>query len=158
MGQRGPAPKSRDRKLLEGTFRKDRDSGPSIDPTRLVKVPKTPSWLSVAGKKEWRRITQELVELEVLTTLDLVALEGYCAAYARAIAAEEALHAAGSLTVLTLQGIIPRPEINIAKAAWAEARTFASRFGFTPADRPRVKAPATKPQLVSDPWEGVANG
>jgi P27 family predicted phage terminase small subunit len=82
-------------------------------------------------------------------------LEGYCAAYARAVRAERSL-AKGSLTVMTAQGRIPRPEVNIAKQAWAEMRAFAVKLGATPADRTRVKPIEQGPQLVKDPWADVA--
>jgi P27 family predicted phage terminase small subunit len=172
MGLRGPAPKSTEEKKIAGTYRRDRDAGATMNPALISTAPKPPSWLAAAGKREWKRVAAELVELDILATVDLAALEGYCAAYARAIAAERALKkkvitgfatdgkpiTASGLTMLSAQGIIPRPEVNIAKVAWAEARTFASRFGFTPADRPRVKAPTRKLELVRDPWDEVANG
>lgn len=156
MGLRGPAPKPRDRKILEGTFRKDRDTGPTLEPTRLEKVPPAPRWLSKLARKEWKRIASELVSKNALSVNDIGTLEGYCASYGRAVAAEQALADAGTLVMVAPQGMIPRPEVNIAKQAWAEVRSFAAKLGATPADRTRVRTPDQKPALVKDPWAGLA--
>lgn len=155
MGKRGPAPKPRRLKLLEGTFRPDRDAG-MPDPEPITVVPKPPSHLTTVGKREWRRVCGQLIELGVLTDLDLSALEGYCSAYGRAVEADRALKKHG-LTMSCAQGTIARPEVAIARTAWAEARRFAQEFGITPASRTRV-APATKPggKRPADPWEQVA--
>lgn len=157
MGLRGPAPKARERKILEGTFRKDRDTGPTLEPTRLTAVPPPPRWLSKVARKEWKRVGSELVSQNALSVTDIGTLEGYCASYGRAVAAEASLAAVGSLVMMTPQGMIPRPEVNIAKQAWAEVRSFAAKLGATPADRTRVKTPEQKPSLVKDPWAGIAN-
>ena len=87
MGLRGPAPTSTESKKLAGTYRRDRDPGVTMNPALVAQAPKPPAWLSAAGKKEWKRVAAELVELKVLASVDLAVLEGYCAAYARAIAA-----------------------------------------------------------------------
>ena len=157
MGLRGPAPKSSAQKKLEGTYRRDRDAGPTLTVPPLDEVPAPPAWLSDAAKTEWRRMATELLQLGVLSTIDLKVLEGYCAAYGRAVRAEKAT-AKDSLTMLTPQGRIPRPEVNIAKQAWAEMRAFAVKLGATPADRTRVKVEPPKPKLVEDPWADVEHG
>ncbi|MBA3852921.1 MAG: phage terminase small subunit P27 family [Gemmatimonas sp.] len=159
-GRRGPAPQPRALKLLKGTFRPDRDGG-MPDPEALVEIPKAPAYLSTDAKREWKRVCAELIALGVLTNLDLAALEGYCTAYGRAVTAERSLKKSGkgirALTMLTPQGWIARPEVAIAKAAWAEARRFAQEFGITPASRTRVphaKAGGDAPK--KDPWGRVA--
>ena len=157
MGKRGPAPKPRRLKLLDGTYRPDRDAG-MPDPEPLKVVPKPPTWLSPDGKREWKRVAAQLIALDVLTDPDLAALEGYCASYARAVRADRALQR-GGLTMKTPQGLIPRPEVAVARTAWAEARRFAQEFGLTPSSRSRVPhagdAAKGKPQ---DPWDRVAGG
>jgi P27 family predicted phage terminase small subunit len=157
MGLRGPAPKSRDRKILEGTFRKDRDTGPTLSPPPLTKAPSPPGWLSDAGRKEWRRVARELMAQNALTAVDLRALEGYCASYARAVKAEEVIGHHG-LTHLTPQGEKARPEVAIARQSWAEMRAFSTKLGINPADHTRVKVRERKPDATVDPWAGVANG
>lgn len=155
-GRRGPPPKPRALKLLQGTFRPDRDAG-MPDPDPITVVPKAPSHLTTVAKREWRRVCGQLIELGVLTDLDLAALEGYCSAYGRAVEADRALKK-GGLTMLSPQGFIARPEVAIARTAWAEARRFAQEFGITPASRTRV-APAGKKNGAGkplDPWGRVA--
>jgi P27 family predicted phage terminase small subunit len=153
-GKRGPAPKPRWLKLLEGTFRADRDEG-MPDPPAVAAVPKPPSWLRKDGRAEWRRVAGQLVTLTVLTEVDVAALEGYCAAYDRAVRADRAL-SKGRLTMLSPQGLIPRPEVAIARTAWAEARRFAQEFGLTPASRSRVPhAGDAEGAKTVDPWDVV---
>lgn len=154
-GKRGPAPKPRALKLLEGTFRPDRDEG-MPDPEPVVEVPATPKWLRKDGRAEWKRVATELVRLDVLTLVDLAALEGYCAAYDRAVRADRAL-SRGALTMKTPQGLIQRPEVAIARTAWAEARRWAQEFGITPASRSRVPHADDKDKgKKKDPWDQVA--
>lgn len=155
MGLRGPAAKPRKLKLLDGTYRPDRDAG-MPDPEPIAKVPKPPAWLPADGKREWKRVAAQLVKLGVLTDPDLAALEGYCGSYARAVRADRAL-AKGGLTMRTPQGLIPRPEVAIARTAWAEARRFAQEFGLTPASRTRVPhAGDAEKGKKADPWDQVA--
>lgn len=139
MGRRGPAPKSRAQKQAEGTFRPDRDPGATLEVAALTKIRGAPAWLSDAGRKEWRRMARELVMAGGIGAIDVKTLEGYCAAYARAVAAEEALQDAGTLVQMGKEGLKPRPEIATARNAWAEMRLFAAKLGATPSDRTRVK-------------------
>ena len=156
MGKRGPAPKPRALKLLQGTFRPDRDAG-MPDPAPITATPKPPANLTTIAKREWRRVCGQLIELGVLTELDLAALEGYCSAYGRAVEADRGLKKHG-LTMLSPQGYIARPEVAISRTAWAEARRFAQEFGITPASRTRVAPAGQKPggTRPTDPWEQVA--
>ena len=86
-------------------------------------------------------MTKELMGANGLGSIDLKSLEGYCASYARAVAAEQALEEAGTLVQSGKEGLKPRPEIATARNAWAEMRLFAAKLGATPADRTRVKVP-----------------
>ena len=62
----------------------------------------------------------------------------------------------GALTMNAKQGVIPRPEVAIARTAWAEARRFAQEFGLTPASRSRVPhAGDGGDGKKEDPWDAV---
>ena len=141
MGRRGPKPKPSALKLLEGTYRPDRARN-EPKPELVSEVVAPPAWLSREGAAVWRRAVPVLMELQLLSVLDLDALGAYCAQVGRAKKAEALLRRHG-LTVEVKGRLQRRPEIAIAKEAWAEARRWAQEFGLTPAARTRLEVPQT---------------
>jgi P27 family predicted phage terminase small subunit len=92
MGARGPKPQSNVVKLLRGNpGRRTLDLSDGVQPE--VAVPSIPSHLSKEARKEWRRITVELLDLGLISRLDRAALAIYCQAWARLVQAEQALEA-----------------------------------------------------------------
>src|SRR5262249_2761807 len=79
--KRGPKPKPLKLKILGGN--------PGKRPLNLrepkppARLPRCPSHLNKAAKKEWRRIVPILSEMKVLTQIDGTALGMYCQAHAR---------------------------------------------------------------------------
>lgn len=134
-------------KMLRGTYRSDRDGGG-------VKVkaylPEPPEWMPDIGKEEWERIAKELYELELLTRLDVVALEMYCSVYARWKKAEFKL-------LEMEEGEVSRtPNGYQQMSAWMliynncfkQLQSAAGMFGLTPADRARMKVAADAPKQL----------
>lgn len=157
MGRRGPPPTPTRVLQLRGTYRPDRRSDAEPQPTPVGAVPKAPAYLGPVGRREWKRVAAELHTLQLLTVVDLAALEGYCAAYQRAVEAEKAVKVAGRL-IRTPQGFLqPHPELAIAKQAWAEVRRFAGEFGMTPSARTRVRVPESPPAPAADPFGEFAH-
>lgn len=104
-----------------------------------------PAWLQPDGKREWKRVVPELERLGLLTRVDDAALEGYCAAYARAMEAERHVKKTG-LTVMTYKGfVLANPAVSIARTSWAQVRQFANEFGLTPSARTRIRTTDQKP-------------
>jgi phage terminase small subunit len=60
-------------------------------PTRLEAIPEPPSHLSPIAQEEWRRIVPQLVNLGLLTVVDLFPLAAYCKSCGRWVQAEQAL-------------------------------------------------------------------
>jgi P27 family predicted phage terminase small subunit len=54
-------------------------------------LPRCPTHLSDAARKEWRRLATPLHDAGILTLADRAALAAYCQAYARWVEAEERL-------------------------------------------------------------------
>lgn len=144
----GRPPKPTKLKILQGTFRPSR-AVQEPEPEIFVVVPKPPKALRGPGHKraaaKWKMLAKELVALELLSALDLDALESYCLGYERMNIAEEALSdallAGGSLTIKTPNGFEQqRAEISIISVARKECREFLVQFGMTPASRSRVAA------------------
>ena len=131
-------------KIVKGTFRKDRAN--KDEPVVTNKIPPAPDHLSKAALIEWGRISRELYELGLLSTIDMASLAAYCQSYGRWAEAEEELSNTG-LTIETTNGnIIQNPLVGIANQAMEHMRKHLTEFGMTPASRARVSATPKQPQ------------
>ncbi|MGB7479863.1 MAG: P27 family phage terminase small subunit [Burkholderiaceae bacterium] len=85
-------------------------------------VPVCPDWMPAEGRKEWARTVPELDRLGLLTCVDTVVLEAFCATYAEFVE-----------TVRTGQPL---------KAAMlAQLRIYCVELGLTPSARSKMAAP-----------------
>lgn len=94
MGQRGPRPLPDNVRAFTGAPRKSlraADLSDGVHPE--VGLPPMPTHLSPEAKKEWRRITPLLLELNLLTQIDRSAIERYVRVYGRWQQTERALDA-----------------------------------------------------------------
>jgi len=148
----GRRPKPTALKELEGS--RIRRKGDEPKPSG---VPKCPAHLSADAKKEWRRISRELLGLGLLTAIDRAALAGYCAAWARWIEAETNIQKFGSVIKSPKSGYpIQNPFVGVANTAMTQMRSFLIEFGMTPASRSRLSVePAEK---SSDPFAEFMKG
>lgn len=125
-------------KLLQGTFRKDRQNRdePKPEPPEELAAP---AWLDEYGAECWNKYVPRLVKTGILTSLDMFLFAGVCerwSTYRRAV--EETK---GGLTHLTeANGECSKPQIAIAKAAFDQFRQGMAEFGCSPASRGKVKA------------------
>lgn len=89
MGARGPKPLPANVHLLKGNPSKLAFSelADSVDPA--IEVPGVPRHLWPEARKEWRRISQELVANRLISKLDRAALALYCQWWAKWVWAEE---------------------------------------------------------------------
>ena len=86
----GRPPKPTHLKVLEGNPGKralNKD-----EPKPQAKIPSCPSHLDKEAKAEWRRISKELLQLNLLTAIDRAALAAYCMAWSRWVYAEEKIN------------------------------------------------------------------
>jgi len=154
MGKRGPSPKPTHLKLLEGNpgKRPINKHEPKPKPT----TPSVPKWLNPLAKKEWRRISKELIGLGLLTCVDGAALAGYCTAYAAVQEAENEINRYGRTTYKTDTGFIRDiPAIARQQKYLALMRNYLSEFGLSPSSRSGVNV---KPiDTEDDPMEQIAN-
>ena len=110
------------------------------EPKPQPKAPPCPRHLSKEARKEWRRISKELLQLGLLTAVDRAALAAYCQAWAHWVQAEEAMGAEGFKAVATTDKGYEHasPWIGIANNALKQMKAFLTEFGLTPASRSRV--------------------
>lgn len=112
------------------------------EPRPAVKRPPCPRHIQGEARKEWNRITRQLLEINVLTPIDRAALAAYCQNWARWVEAEDAMRAADFRMVsLTASGYpVASPWLAIANNAMKNMLRFLVEFGMTPSSRSRVAA------------------
>lgn len=150
MGQRGPAAKPPELKVLEGNR-----GGRSIDLTSMfrpeVGTPPTPRDLSRDGRKAWKRLVPELLRYNLLSKIDADALEDLCETIGlikvlrRSINAKQELllskneDPAGAVEARTPKGMrIQSPTYQALNREREKLRSWLAEFGLTPAQRARV--------------------
>ncbi len=139
MGNRGPTPKPTKLKVIQGTYRKDRAS--TNEPKPEQTVPKCPTFLKGEARREWRRITAELIKLKLLSEIDRAALAAYCTNWEMYVEADKIIRKEG-MTCITPKGHVQqRAEIGIRNRAMLQMKAFLSEFGMTPASRTRISVP-----------------
>jgi len=142
----GPAPKPTKLKLLAGNpgRRPLNEDEPEFNGECIM-----PTWLTPGAKAEWERIVPGLKSIGLITEVDMAALAGYC------IAVDQLER---STMLLQPTEDKPTPEVQVAtsgyevpsgaelmrRQAMKDVRAFAAEFGFTPAQRTRIKTPKKK--------------
>lgn len=146
---RGRKPKPVNLKKIEGNpgKRKLNDREPKPEG-----IPTCPRELDKQGKREWRRISRELIRMGLLTSVDRAALTGYCSSWSRWIAAEADIQKSGLVIVNPRTGQpVRNPSVTIAERALDQMRKFAVEFGCSPSSRSRLSV-GGKAQ-TEDPFE-----
>ena len=128
-------------KILQGTFRADRDG----DPSHAVigdGTPEMPKDLTGEAKKLWEQIVPGLVALGIAKAADTLALSQACRMYAEYRRAWK--------EVVKIPVILPAWSQTIygANSLWTRIDSILSRFGMTPADRAKLRIePGKKPTV-----------
>jgi P27 family predicted phage terminase small subunit len=166
MGARGPRALPSNVHLLRGNPSK-KPLAELVDELQPeIEIPGCPRHLLPEARKEWKRITPELVKYGLLSKLDRSALALYCQAWARWVWAEEQLQRAQAkaaeamaeaeakgepytggdgLTVATPNGHMTySPHWVISNKAMEQVHRYLASFGMDPSARGRVKPSNTR--------------
>lgn len=154
MGARGPKPLPANVRAFTGTSHRPlraADLADGVHPE--VGLPPMPQHLGPEARKEWKRVTPLLLELNLLTKVDRSALELYCRAYGRLQQIERALTAeqrrlddAGEDVTRALWQPTPtgfaRESIlsRLAGDLSTQVDRYLASFGMSPSSRSRVTA------------------
>lgn len=160
MGQRGRNPLPANVHQLRGNPSKKPLAALLGEFKPEVEIPNFPSWIWPEAKKEWKRISVELLRYGLVTKLDRAALVLYCQAWAKMVwaecmlaramkAAEEARLAAETAGIEYTGGdglMIKTAGGNftyshhwvVGKQASSEVRRYLDLFGLSPSARSRV--------------------
>ena len=142
MGARGPKPKPKALKILDGT-RADRIN--DTEPIAPEGVPTPPDHLDEIAVKEWERIAPILHKMKVLTIADGAALAIYCMTYSEWVQAQAKIKKQGMAIATGLGGLKINPHLTVAIQARATLIKILSEFGCTPSSRSRVTVADDKP-------------
>ena len=179
--------KPRQAKIIQGTFRKDRNPGREPTPPVVPQVPKPPAGMNRWARRLWKEMAPDLVEQDLLTTLDLAALYLCCEAYGDYEEAKQAIfrpmdpktgkrvrrnlaqYLSGidpwmsieMLSPLNLMGLRRNsqtaPELAERNRAWTVFKAYMTEFGLSPASRNRIHLPGPK-EAGQDPMEKLIHG
>lgn len=163
MSKGGHNRKPKQLKIIQGTFRADRnpEHEPEIPP--LSEYPKAPSYLNRWAKRKWKELVPQLVDTGILTGVDLGALELCCLQYGIVLELHDAIthyvNEDGKRTKRSiaqyLEGrtIQSQPEYSAMKEAARMYKALAEQFGITPASRSRVDIQGGEKEI--DPMEAL---
>lgn len=141
MGRRGPVPQSREERLAKGN--PGNRPLPDYEPPITVVIPDPPAYLSREACVEWRRVAQELADLERICGLDRAMLAIYCETWADLVRCREGmaevLAEKGTLVVETAAGqVYDHPLIKRCGALQKQCVQYLSQLGMSPISRARL--------------------
>lgn len=109
------------------------------EPQPANEKPRCPSHLSDPAKAEWKRMSDKLHKLGLLTEIDGAALAAYCQAYGRWVEAERNIKKYGMVLRSPDKGWpVQSPYLAIANKALEQMHKYLTEFGMTPSSRSRI--------------------
>lgn len=132
---RGRPNKPKELKILEGTYRKDRDHG-VLQFEKITEIPKPPTHLSRIGKQIWKEVTDILISVKILETIDIHTVAILCEELATYYEMTRKIKKVKSHTYRNgANNLVKRPEIAIRNQAMKNATTLMAQLGLTPSMR-----------------------
>ena len=133
-------------KKMQGSLNSSRELKNEMQVTTLTELPPAPDWLTPLAQNEWRNVTNELLNLQMLHQIDLILLAAYCNAISLHIEMEKYLMEKGRVNHYynedgSLRHSQSKPEVKISNDSLANALKIAVQFGFTPSSRGSISAP-----------------
>ena len=135
-------------KKLRSTERPCRVNDQEAQPATIEKLPPAPRWFSKMAKKIYRTKGQELINMNIMGTLDLDMFTLYCNEFATYIETSE------QIAQIPLNAALGESSTEIYKRirqqnqqAWERCKNIAIEFGFTPSARSRVNTIQNKEEL-----------
>lgn len=147
-----PTAKPTTMKILEGNpGKRPLPEGEPV-PDAPTALPLPPSHLSASATIEWYNMGQKLLDIGLLTDLDLSAFALYCQSYGRWVDAESMVVKKG----LLVNDFSKNPYLKIAEDAMRDCHKLLAQFGMTPSSRTKVRV-ANKTEKENR-FTGLING
>ena len=149
MGRRGPPRKP-------ASVRQSGRKSALYDDLRVeTPRPTCPAWLSLEGKREWRRVLPFLQKLGLLTALDRAALANYCESWSEWVRYQADIVRYGTIRIAADGTPQPTPWVRLASEARDRMMRAAAQFGFSPSARVGLKANVGPPPRRGPPPKAV---
>jgi P27 family predicted phage terminase small subunit len=125
-------------KVLQGNFRKDRDShGPDVE----ISVPECPADAPEVVRIAWKKIGPILAKQGMLSTCDQIPLFAYLDSYTKFKMVTKSLETLDDMLEETPNGYAQMSQgFHLRNKLWKEVMDAAKEFGHTPASRSGMKA------------------
>lgn len=131
-------------KILEGSFRKDRDDL-GISQMKPVGMPECPAWLPKSAAKYWGEIGPKLEQVGLISLLDSAAFAAHCDSVGKFEEITEKLATVEHMLDKTPNGLMIQSALfTIRNKLWDQVMKSAGEFGLTAAASGKVKAPEAK--------------
>lgn len=135
MPRGGNNRKTRRAKVVQGTFRRDRDrSGLPASPG----IPTPPRELTGKARKKWDELVARPGLQQVLSPHDGEALAALCMHWAVMLTAFEKIAKDGPLVKGYRGALVKHPALQVLRDSSSALGGYLARFGLTPVDRARV--------------------
>lgn len=121
-----------------------------------VEIPSCPAYLLPEAKKEYKRITSELKELNLISKIDRAAIAAYCAAWAEVVFCENKINETNAQDPRGEKGYIESTPsgykqmsvwVQIRNRAYERMMRFASEFGMSPSSRTKATPSSNQQSL-----------
>jgi P27 family predicted phage terminase small subunit len=136
--------KPKEQKILEGTFRKDRDPKNVPEPVKLSTVPEPPEYLGMIAKQIWKNLAAKLVKNNLLTDLDLQSFEVLCVNIGIYRECLKNIQKEGTSKYLRERNSQTSLELVAMNKSFMMITKLSTLFGLSPADRLRMGVLPTK--------------
>lgn len=134
---RGRKPKPTAIKQLEGNPGKRAIN--NKEPKPEVVIPECPTHLTGVARTEWKRASEKLYKLGVITEIDLGSFAAYCTAWETYVKACNILKKQKEVMISDEGGLYQNPWVAIRNKAMEQILKFSAEFGMTPSSRTRLK-------------------
>ena len=132
----GRRPKPTNLRILQGNAGKRAMN--AHEPRPPAQAPEIPAHLNEEARAEWGRMSEILLRIGLLTSIDRAAFAAYCVAWSRWVEAEESLKKSGTVVKAPSGYPMISPYLVISNRAIEQMRAFMVEFGLTPASRSRI--------------------
>jgi len=106
---------------------------------------KAPPWLSPFAKREFKKMVKELLEVDLITNVDVNAMAMYCDAYGNYVECTKVIQEEGLMVEYTNKAAetnkVPHPLLTKQKALFEQMKALSTEFGLTPAARAKIAIP-----------------
>lgn len=140
MGERGPTARPAELKILDGSYRPDRDDNPATGPQfenldNLI----APAYLDEVATEHWNEIARQLNAQGILKKPDVTALAAYCQAFSLWKRCNQSVEEFGVLIEAGNGTFKANPAAQIGLSAQSTMLKHAQEFGITPSARVRLR-------------------